>query len=135
MSIYALLPPLSPFLFSALVVSGLASKALHIALHIRSLPFLYFVLYSPTLILPDVFVIILARVLLRFPAPEGRWQCVSTALGGALSYVDPAQKKSPVCCPKSQELTIRQSNHMGCILHPVRILHADRRRGRLGSWR
>ncbi|CAG8090492.1 unnamed protein product [Penicillium salamii] len=89
MSILALLPPLPPFLFSALVVSGLASKALHIALHIRSLPFLYFVLYSPTLILPDVLVIICVRVLLRFHAPEGRWQWLSTALGGALSYVDP----------------------------------------------
>ncbi|KAI2713452.1 hypothetical protein CBS147332_5192 [Penicillium roqueforti] len=87
MSIFALLPPLSPFLFSTLVVSGLASKALHIALHIRSLPFLYFVLYSPTLILPDVFVIIFVRVLLRFHAPEGRWQWLSTGLGGALSLI------------------------------------------------
>ncbi|KAK9858582.1 hypothetical protein MYU51_017733 [Penicillium brevicompactum] len=87
MSILALLPPLPPFLFSALVVSGLASKALHIALHIRSLPFLYFVLYSPTLILPDVFVILCARVLLRFQAPEGRWQWLSTVLGGALSLI------------------------------------------------
>ncbi|KAJ5795373.1 uncharacterized protein N7518_003913 [Penicillium psychrosexuale] len=87
MSIFALLPPLSPFLFSTLVVSGLASKALHIALHIRSLPFLYFVLYSPTLILPDVFVIIFVRVLLRFHAPDGRWQWLSTGLGGALSLI------------------------------------------------
>lgn len=89
MSIFAYLPPLSPFLFSALVVSGLASKALHIALHIRSLPFLYFVLYSPTLILPDVLVIIFARLLLRFHTPEGRWQWLSTAVGGCLSYVYP----------------------------------------------
>lgn len=88
MSILTFLPPLPPFLFSALVVSGLASKALHIALHIRSLPFLYFVLYSPTLILPDVLVIICARVLLRFHAPDSRLQWLSTALGGALSYVD-----------------------------------------------
>ncbi|KAJ5337945.1 hypothetical protein N7452_004673 [Penicillium brevicompactum] len=87
MSILALLPPLPPFLFSALVVSGLASKALHIALHIRSLPFLYFVLYSPTLIIPDVLVILCARVLLRFQAPEGRWQWLSTVLGGALSLI------------------------------------------------
>ncbi|KAJ5384755.1 Alkaline phosphatase-like alpha/beta/alpha [Penicillium concentricum] len=87
MSIFALLPPLPPFLFSALVVSGLASKALHIALHFRSLPFLYFVLYSPTLILPDVFVIIFARVLLRFHTPDSRWQWLSTGLGGALSLV------------------------------------------------
>ncbi|KAJ5185158.1 Alkaline phosphatase-like alpha/beta/alpha [Penicillium cf. griseofulvum] len=87
MSIFALLPPLPPFLFSALVVSGLASKALHIALHFQSLPFLYFVLYSPTLILPDVLVIIFVRVLLRFHAPESRWQWLSTGLGGALSLI------------------------------------------------
>ncbi|KAJ5748775.1 uncharacterized protein N7511_010471 [Penicillium nucicola] len=87
MSITAYFPPLSPFLFSALVVSGLASKALHIALHIRSLPFIYFVLYSPTLILPDVLVIICARLLLRFHRPEGRWQWLSTVAGGALSLL------------------------------------------------
>ncbi|OGE58209.1 hypothetical protein PENARI_c001G09632 [Penicillium arizonense] len=87
MSIFAYSPPLPPFLFSALVVSGLASKALHIALHIRSLPFLYFVLYSPTLILPDVLVIICVRLLLRFHAPEGRWQWLSTAVGGGLSLI------------------------------------------------
>ncbi|OQE47295.1 hypothetical protein PENCOP_c001G05984 [Penicillium coprophilum] len=87
MSIFALLPPVPPFLFSVLVVSGLASKALHIALHFRSLPFLYFVLYSPTLILPDVFVIFLVRVLLRFHAPDSRWQWLSTVLGGALSLI------------------------------------------------
>ncbi|CAI7652949.1 unnamed protein product [Penicillium glandicola] len=87
MSIFALLPPLPPFLFSALVVSGLASKALHIALHIQSLPFLYFVLYSPTLILRDVFVIIFGRILLRFHAPDSRWQWLSTGLGGALSLI------------------------------------------------
>jgi hypothetical protein len=89
MSILSYLPPLSPFLFSALVVSGLASKALHIALHIRSLPFLYFVLYSPTLVLPDVLVIICARILLRFHTPEGRWQWLSTTVGGGLAYVFP----------------------------------------------
>ncbi|KAJ5774082.1 Alkaline phosphatase-like alpha/beta/alpha [Penicillium paradoxum] len=87
MSILAYLPPLPPFLFSALVVSGLASKALHIALHFQSLPFLYFVLYSPTLILPDVLVIIAVRLLLCFQAPEGRWQWLSTVLGGALSLI------------------------------------------------
>lgn len=87
MSILAFLPPLTPFLFSILAVSGLASKALHIALHIRSLPFLYFALYSPTLVLPDLFVVIIGRLLLRYHAPEGRWQWLSTAVGGTLSYV------------------------------------------------
>lgn len=82
---FAHLPPLPPFLFSALVVSGLASKALHIGLHIRSLPFLYFVLYSPTLVLPDLLVIIFARILLQYPAPETRLQWLSTIAGGFLS--------------------------------------------------
>lgn len=82
---FALLPPLPPLLFSALVVSGLASKALHIGLHIRSLPFLYFVLYSPTLVLPDLLVITSVRILLRFPNPETRLQWLSTCVGGFLS--------------------------------------------------
>lgn len=85
MFLLTLLPPLPPFLFSALVVSGLASKALHIALHIRSLPFLYFVLYSPTLVLPDLLVIALARILLQFSAPETRLQWLSTLVGGFLA--------------------------------------------------
>lgn len=85
MFLFALLPPLPPFLFSALVVSGLASKALHIGLHIRSLPFLHFVLYSPTLVLPDLLVIALARILLRFSAPETRLQWLSTLVGGFLA--------------------------------------------------
>lgn len=81
----SLLPRLPPFLFSTLVVSGLTSKALHIGLHIRSLPFLYFVLYSPTLVLPDLLVIAFARLLLLFPAPETRFQWLSTFAGGFLS--------------------------------------------------
>lgn len=80
-----LLPPLPPFLFSALAVSGLASKALHIGLHIRSLPFLYFVLYSPTLVLPDLAVITLTRILLQFSRPETRVQWLSTLVGGFLA--------------------------------------------------
>ena len=82
---FTLLPRLPPFLFSTLVVSGLASKALHIGLHIHSLPFLYFVLYSPTLVLPDLLVIAFARLLLQFPAPETGLQWLSTFAGGFLS--------------------------------------------------
>jgi hypothetical protein len=84
---FPFLPPVTPFLFSALVVSGLTSKALHLALHFNSLPFLYFVLYSPTLVLPDVLVIICVRWLLQYPVPETRWQWISTAIGAFLSYV------------------------------------------------
>jgi len=89
MSLFALVPPLPPFLFSALVVSGLASKALHIGLHIRSLPFLYLVIYSPTLILPDLLVIFVGRLLLQFASPETRLQWFSTSVGGLLSWVIP----------------------------------------------
>ncbi|KAJ5095988.1 hypothetical protein NUU61_005344 [Penicillium alfredii] len=81
------LPPLPPFLFAALVVSGLASKALHIALHIRSLPFVYFILFSPTLVLPDLVVIAVTRLLLQFSSPETRLQWISTYIGGFLSLI------------------------------------------------
>ncbi|CAI7564349.1 unnamed protein product [Penicillium pancosmium] len=87
MSIFAYLPALAPFLFSALVVSGLASKILHIGLHIRSLPFLHFVLYSPTLLLPDLFIITCGRVLLQFPAPDSKLRWLSTCVGGFFSLV------------------------------------------------
>ena len=82
---FTCIPPLPPFFFTVWIVSGFASKALHIALHIRSLPLLYFVLYSPTLILPDVLLVIAARILLQYPTPETRLQWVLTTLGALLS--------------------------------------------------
>ncbi|KAJ5895142.1 Alkaline phosphatase-like alpha/beta/alpha [Penicillium taxi] len=85
MSLFTSLPPLPPFLFSALVVSGLASKALHIGLHFHSIPFLYLVLFSPTLILPDLLVITFVRALLQYPTPETRLQWLSTCIGGLIS--------------------------------------------------
>lgn len=85
MAIRNYLPPLPAFLFSTLVVGGLAAKTLHIGLHFSSLPFLYLVLYSPTLILPDLLIIFFVRILLQFPAPETRLQWISTCLGGVLS--------------------------------------------------
>lgn len=87
MKLTSYLPPLLPFLFATLVIGGLASKALHIALHIHSLPFLYFVLYSPTLVIPDLLIIIFVRVLLYTPSPETKLQWGTTAIGGMLSYV------------------------------------------------
>ncbi|KAJ5675511.1 hypothetical protein N7462_008408 [Penicillium macrosclerotiorum] len=87
MKLLALFPPASPFLFAVLSVGGLASKALHIALHIHSLPLLYFILYSPTLVVPDVLVISGARVLLQFPAPESKLQWLSTCVGGLLALI------------------------------------------------
>ncbi|KAJ5632474.1 Alkaline phosphatase-likealpha/beta/alpha [Penicillium lividum] len=87
MAILAFLPPVPPFLFSALVVGSLASKALHIGLHFQSLPFLYLVLYSPTLILPELLIIVFVRTLLQFPAPESWRQWIPTCLGGFLSLI------------------------------------------------
>ncbi|KAJ5810214.1 Alkaline phosphatase-like alpha/beta/alpha [Penicillium pulvis] len=87
MAIFAFLPPVPPYLFSALVVSSFASKALHIGLHFHSLPFLYLVLYSPTLILPELLIISFVRLLLQFPTPESRLQWISTCLGGLLSLI------------------------------------------------
>lgn len=86
MSLLSYLPPLPQFLFSGLFVSGLAAKVLHIGLHYHSLPFLYLALYSPTLFLPDLFVITVGRLLLRFPTPETRLQWLSTCIGGLLAY-------------------------------------------------
>lgn len=89
MKLFAYLPPAIPFLFAALVVGGLASKTLHIALHFHSLPLLSFVLYSPTLVISDLLVIAFARGLLYTPSPETKVQWITTILGGLLSYVTP----------------------------------------------
>ncbi|OJJ44554.1 hypothetical protein ASPZODRAFT_2111263 [Penicilliopsis zonata CBS 506.65] len=72
-----------PLLFALLVVSGLASKTLHIFQHLESLPLLYLVIYLPTLYLPDVLVICLGRVLLLWP--ERRWQWLVCAAGAVLA--------------------------------------------------
>ncbi|KAI2792351.1 hypothetical protein POX_b02388 [Penicillium oxalicum] len=85
MKLFAYLPPAIPFLFAALVVGGLASKTLHIALHFHSLPLLSFVLYSPTLVISDLLVIAFARGLLYTPSPETKVQWITTILGGLLS--------------------------------------------------
>ena len=53
------------------------------------LPFLYFALYAPTLVIPDLLVIAFVRVLLYTPSPETKLQWVATCLGGLLSYVNP----------------------------------------------
>ncbi|KAJ5090769.1 Alkaline phosphatase-like alpha/beta/alpha [Penicillium argentinense] len=87
MSLLAFLPAFAPFAFSTLVVSGLASKALHIGIHIHSLPFLYLVIYSPTLVLPEILIITCARLLLQWPAPETKLQWLSTCVGGILGLL------------------------------------------------
>lgn len=79
--------PSPPFLFALLVVSGLSSKILHIFLHIQSLPFIYFVLYLPTLFLLDFLVIVIVRLLL--PNPDSKPKLAVCVLGGVLTYVPP----------------------------------------------
>lgn len=83
MSLYSLVPSLPPTLFALVVVSVLSSKVLHILLHIQSLPVIYFVLYSPTLLIPDVFVIAVSRLLLYAPDSLLRW--VLYCLGAMLA--------------------------------------------------
>lgn len=83
MSLLSSIPSLPPILFALVVVSVLSAKILHIFQHIQSLPFVYFVLYSPTLLIPDAFVIIVLRLLLQ--SPESRLQCVLYALGIVLA--------------------------------------------------
>ncbi|KAJ6004666.1 Alkaline phosphatase-like alpha/beta/alpha [Penicillium herquei] len=87
MTIRNFAPPLVPFLFATLVVSDFASKTLHIALHFHSLSFPYLVLYSPTLVSPDISIIIFVRVLLQFSEPKSRLQWASTIMGGLVSLV------------------------------------------------
>lgn len=79
------LPSVPPLLFALVVVSVLSSKSLHLLQHVQSLPLLYFVLYSPTLILWDLFVIAVSRVLLVSPETRLRW--VLFLFGGFVAYV------------------------------------------------
>ena len=85
MSLRAYIPSLPPLLFALVVVSVVSSKSLHLLQHVQSLPLLYFVLYSPTLILNDFLVIVLSRVLLVSPETRLRWPVF--ALGAFVAYV------------------------------------------------
>lgn len=77
------MPPIPPLLFGLVVVSVLSSKVLQILQHIQSLPLVYFVLYSPTLFIPDVGVIVVLRLLLQ--SPESRVQSILYYVGVALA--------------------------------------------------
>lgn len=83
MSVRSSIPSRPPILYALVVVSVFSSKALHILQHIESLPFLQFVLYSPTLFLPDAFVIIVLRLLLQSPDSHVQW--ILYALGAILA--------------------------------------------------
>lgn len=87
MSLRAYIPSLPPLLFALIVVSVVSSKSLHLLQHVQSLPLLYFVLYSPTLILNDFLVIVLSRVLLVSPETRLRW--IVCILGAFIAYVLP----------------------------------------------
>ena len=85
MSLRAYIPSLPPLLFALVVVSVVSSKSLHLLQHVQSLPLLYFVLYSPTLILNDFLVITVSRVLLVSPETRLRW--IVCTLGAFIAYV------------------------------------------------
>lgn len=75
----------APFYFTLLFLSNISSKLLHIAQHIQSLPLLYLILFSPTLFIPDIFVLCVGRFLLR--ASETHLQVLGCGLGALLGYV------------------------------------------------
>lgn len=79
------LPSVPPLLFALVFVNVLSSKSLHLLQHVQSLPVLYLVLYSPTLILWDLFVIFVSRVLLVWPETRLRW--IPFLFGGFIAYV------------------------------------------------
>jgi len=79
------LPSIPPLLFALVFVNVLSSKSLHLLQHVQSLPVLYFVLYSPTLILWDLFVIFVSRVLLVWPETRLRW--IPFLFGGFIACV------------------------------------------------
>ncbi|GAM38409.1 hypothetical protein TCE0_033f09105 [Talaromyces pinophilus] len=62
---FAYIPPPIPFYYPLLIISCLASKFLHLALHWRSVSPVYSVVYLPTFFFQDALVIILGRALLR----------------------------------------------------------------------
>lgn len=83
MSFRSYVPSFPSVLFALVVVSVISSKVLHIFHHIQSLPFLYFVVYSPTLVIQDVVVISVSRLLLN--SPESRWQWLACSAGAILA--------------------------------------------------
>lgn len=92
MSLRSYLPSLPPLLFALVFISVVSSKSLHLLQHVRSLPLLYLVLFSPTLILQDVIVITVSRVLLV--SPESRLRLVACLFGGFVAYVYPPSSSS-----------------------------------------
>lgn len=78
-------PGLRPLLFSLVVVTTVASKILHLYQHIRSVPYLSFLLYLPTFFLTDLVVCVLAWTLLSiFP---GAWGTAALVVVAILGYV------------------------------------------------
>jgi hypothetical protein len=59
------MPSSVSYLFAVFFVSILFAKLLHLYIHIHSIAVIDFVVYLPTFFLQDVFLVLLARVLLR----------------------------------------------------------------------
>lgn len=58
-------PKSASFPFAVFLISVSSTKALHLLLHLRSVPLYSFFLYLPTLCVSDIILITIVRVLLR----------------------------------------------------------------------
>ena len=59
------MPSSVSYLFSVFFVSLLFAKLLHLYIHIHSIAVIDFIVYLPTFFLQDVFLVLIARLLLR----------------------------------------------------------------------
>lgn len=53
------------FPFAVCFVSSIATKLIHLYIHVSAAPFIAFLFFLPTLFLPDVFILSAARLLIR----------------------------------------------------------------------
>ncbi|KAK2880004.1 hypothetical protein FQN49_000668 [Arthroderma sp. PD_2] len=78
--------PSRAFLYSLLVVSLIASKCLHLLQFANSVPLLHFIVFFPTLFIPDALVSLVGRALLH-GGSGGVWPAIGLVLGSFLSAV------------------------------------------------
>lgn len=76
---------LVPFCFSTIFVSLTFTKLVHLSIHAKTISPGAFVLFLPSLLLPDVIVIILSRLALR--QQKGLFSVGACVLGCIFSYV------------------------------------------------
>ncbi|KAI5463529.1 alkaline-phosphatase-like protein [Mariannaea sp. PMI_226] len=74
-----------PFCFSLIFVSLTFTKLVHLSIHISTVPPLAFILYLPSLLLPDVFIIYLSRLALR--RKSGAIGVAACTLGCTFAFV------------------------------------------------